>query len=148
MTGDDFLQLAGELFARSRTPSEALCRTAISRAYYGVFHLTGDYFDKLGCPSSGHGVGPQWLKASGEPVAMRAAELLSELYSARRSADYELSHPKAIARFCNLNYVRDLIEQANELKSLLASCDKEPVRAVVKTGIEAWREKSGQPNLR
>ena len=33
MTGDEFLKLASQLFVQSRTPSEALLRTVISRAY-------------------------------------------------------------------------------------------------------------------
>jgi hypothetical protein len=48
MTGDDFLALAGKLLANSPNPSEAVCRTAISRAYYGAFHLGRAFLKELG----------------------------------------------------------------------------------------------------
>jgi len=37
MTGNDFLDLAVELFTKNRSPNEAMCRTIVSRAYYGAF---------------------------------------------------------------------------------------------------------------
>ena len=46
MNGDDFIQLAGKL-ATSADP--ASLRSAASRAYYGAFHLAGEFLvDMMG----------------------------------------------------------------------------------------------------
>ena len=44
MTGDDFINLAGKL---ATSPDEASLRTAVSRAYYGAFHLALAFFDDI-----------------------------------------------------------------------------------------------------
>jgi uncharacterized protein (UPF0332 family) len=48
MTGADFIELAGKLLASARIPTEAACRTAISRSYYGAFHLARAFFADMG----------------------------------------------------------------------------------------------------
>lgn len=141
MTGDDILKLAGELFAKSRTPSEALCRAIIGRAYYSAFHLACDYLRGLGFATSGHGVPRLWLQASGEPNAIRAGELLADLYSARYRADYELNKARAVADSRNPEFVKDQIEWASDVKSLLEACNTEPHRSAIKAGIEAYRQR-------
>jgi uncharacterized protein (UPF0332 family) len=141
MTGDDFLRVAGELFAPllagKRPVDEALCRTVIGRAYYGAFHLAKAYLDQLGVKTGTHGKPASFLAVSGEAHSLLAGRHLSELYEARRRADYSLSQARVTAECCNLHFVKDQIEKAIEVKALLDKCLVEPVRSQVKAGIEA-----------
>jgi len=149
MTGDDFLKVASELVAPFLTgkqvAKEALFRTIISRSYYGAYHLAIAYLASLGLPSSSdHGLAKRWLVEAGEPNARRAGRLLEDLYSARQRADYRLGDPKAISNAQSVEFVRDQIEQASYLKSLLEKCSVEPARSAVKDGIERFRKRSAR----
>lgn len=145
MTGDDFLQVAAELFAPmlagKRPVNEAWCRTAIGRAYYGAFHLAKAYLDQLGVRTGTHGKLPELLAVSGHADSILAGRYLSELYEARRKADYDLTQARITAECCNLHFVKDQIERASEVKALLDKCRIEPVRSVVKAGIEANQDR-------
>lgn len=148
MSGDDFLKVAGELIAPyltgKKAASEALCRTIISRSYYGAYHMAVAYLVSLGLPStSNHEIPKRWLVASGDPNAKKAGRLLEDLYSARRRADYLLSDPRAVSESRDLNFVKDQIEWARDVKSKLEACSVEPVRSAVKAGIEAYRQRTG-----
>ena len=143
MTGNEFLQFAQKLFETGDS-GEALSRTVISRAYYGVYHLAVDYLRIIGFPSSGHGKPPEWLRASGVHSARKAGELLAELATARNNADYDLAQSRVIARVRDKNFVNDLLEQASEVKSLLLACGAEPTRSDVKAGIDAYRQRTGR----
>ena len=149
MTGDDFLRVASELLAPYLTDrkvaDEALFRTIISRAYYGACHVAIAYLANLGLPSSSdHGLAKRWLVEAGEPSAKRAGRLLEDLYSARQRADYRLSDPKAIGNAQSVEFVKDQIEQALDLKLLLDKCSVEPARSAVKDGIEQYRKRSAR----
>ena len=141
MTGEDILKLDGELFARNKSPSEALCRAIVGRSYYGAYHLALAFFEELGLPrSSDHKIPSQWLAGSGEPSARKASRLFETLYAARRRADYDLNHPRAIAESRDLAFVKDQIEAATDIKLLLEACRQEPRRSHVRTGIENFRK--------
>lgn len=47
MNPDDFVSLAGKLAANANA-DEATYRTAVSRAYYGAFHLAAAFLAELG----------------------------------------------------------------------------------------------------
>jgi hypothetical protein len=142
MTGDDILKLAGELFARDRSPSEALSRNVIGRSYYGAFHLALALITDLGLPEpSGHKGPVHWLVASGEQNAVKAGRSLDALYEARHRADYKLSVQRAIDESRDLHFVKCQVELANEIKSLLSSCAVEPARSQVLAGITAFRQR-------
>lgn len=47
MTGDDFIQFAGKIAVLPSSDAAAL-RTAVSRAYYGAFHLAKELLRDLG----------------------------------------------------------------------------------------------------
>jgi len=147
MTGDDFLKLAGLLFApyqtREKSASEALARTIINRSYYGAHHLAVAFLTSLGFPTSRHGTPNDLLVDSGHPEAKKAGRLLADLYEARQRADYRLNDPKAIREASEANYVEDQVESAKKVKSILEQCDLEPTRSAVKAGIEAYRQRTG-----
>jgi hypothetical protein len=146
MTGDDILKLAGELLARSTSPSEALCRNIVGRAYYAAYHMALQLFADLGLPKlSDHKVPVLWLKASGEPSAKKAGGLLEDLYAVRRRADYELNRQRAVAESRDLQFVKRQVEMAADVKSLLAACAIEPAKSKTFSGIQAYLQRTGRP---
>lgn len=142
MTGDEFLKLASHLFVQTRTPNEALLRTVISRAYYAAYHVALDFLVDLELPeTSDHGVPPQWLESSGHADAIAAGRHLRDLYSARRKEDYDLKNPRSIRIVQNMDFVRDQIERASDIKVLLDRCRAEPARSQVAQTIQAHRQR-------
>ena len=73
MSGDDFLKLAGLLFApyqtRAKSATEALSRTIINRSYYGAHHLAVAFLESLGFPVSSlrHRITSLWPRATLRP---------------------------------------------------------------------------------
>jgi hypothetical protein len=140
MTGDDFIKLAGELYARSASPGEAACRTIVGRAYYGAYHLTLAFLADLGLPlTSDHKMPVRWLIGSGNQVAKKVGRLLEDLYESRRRADYKLDDLRVTREFQELRFVKTHIEMAADVKSLLATAAIEPARSEILAGIESFR---------
>lgn len=152
MTGEEFLKLASELFAPfvtgSKPANEALFRTIVGRAYYGAYHLASEFLEQLGFPTSTHGAPPEYLQGSREESARQAGSLLANFYQFRRRADYELTNPMTIKDCNSLNFVKDQIERAIKIKSLIAKCKEEPARSLIRAGIEAHRRTSGNSRNR
>ena len=139
MTGDEFLKLAVELFTKNRAPSEALCRTIVSRAYYAAFHLARAYTVQLGFPETDkHRFLSDALSASGEPSVTRAGDLLQYLATARGRADYDLAKPNVIKQVQNGDYLKGIIESADNVKELLIKANSDQAKAQAKTGISAF----------
>jgi hypothetical protein len=82
-----------------------------------------------------------WLTESGIAQARRAGRILEDLYQARRRADYELTHPSAVRESRDLQFVKNQIELASDIKLLLAACAVEPAKSQVRAGIEAYRQR-------
>jgi uncharacterized protein (UPF0332 family) len=137
MDAVDFISLAGKL-AASKNAGEAAYRTAVSRAYYGAFHLATSYLEELGfsAPRTAnvHVFVQHHLNGSGQPSACTAASLLGDLHAARNRADYQLSHPAAgsqsVAKLC--------VETAHEIQAALVACTQSPIREQVRSGITAY----------
>ena len=76
MNGDDFIQLAGKL-ATSADP--ASLRSAVSRAYYGAFHLAGEFLADIGRPvphhANAHVLGTSIVMARGGSANTRSPRL-------------------------------------------------------------------------
>jgi len=53
MDGSDFIALAGKL-AAGPAAGEATYRTAVSRAYYGAFHIARSFLAELGLQPVGN----------------------------------------------------------------------------------------------
>src|SRR5439155_22425506 len=119
MTGDEFLKLAGKLFEPyvngSKPANEALFRAIVGRAYYGSFHLAKEFLEGLGIPTGKHEALPEYLRASNEPSAKRASEMLATLYQFRSDADYKLTDSRAIRDFNNFRFVNDQINRADKV---------------------------------
>jgi uncharacterized protein (UPF0332 family) len=145
MDAVDFILLAGKL-AASANAHEAVCRTAVSRSYYGAFHLAAAFLAELGffAPRTAnvHVFVQHHLTGSGQPSACTAASLLSDLHAARNRADYQLSNPKAgthaVAKWC--------VELAHEIRTALLQCAQSPAKEHVRAGITAYLQRiSGTP---
>jgi uncharacterized protein (UPF0332 family) len=132
MTGDDFLELAAKL-KEMAAPNEATHRTAISRAYYGAYHLARAFLAELGV-RVGKDHGDVWnrLGKSGVVDAKKAATMLAVLHENRVVADYQLESTKPR----NAAFVEDNIERARAVRLLPLACRQEPKRTEVKEGIE------------
>ena len=139
MNGADFIDLAADLFAKSRLPSEALCRTIVSRAYYGAFHLARAYFVSLGFPETDqHRFLSDALMASGEPSAVRAGDLLRDLRTARGRADYDIAKPNVSKQVQGLDYLKLQIENATDVKALLGAASTAEAKALATGGISKF----------
>jgi hypothetical protein len=137
MTGDAFLAYAAEIVATSN-PGEAACRTAISRAYYGVFHIATDFLCSID-PKVGDRHDRIWkyLQISGHPSAIEAGKHLSSLYQERQRADYRLDNE----RWGQHPHAKKCVERAKSVSELLTTC--EPAKDVITAGIQAYLQKLG-----
>ena len=149
MTGDEFIKLATDLLlGKARSPSEALCRTIASRAYYGAFHLARAYVVQLGFPETDkHRFLADCLSASGESSVVRVGDLLRVLATARGKADYDIAIPSVVKQVQQNSYLMDLIERADTVKDLLTKASTTPAKAQAKAGISIyWRQSSSSPS--
>src|SRR4051812_14084962 len=93
MDAHEFLQCASKLLAIG-TPSAN--RSAVSRAYYGAFHVAKALLEAYGFrfPYSdrSHGEVKRLLLWSDDKQVTDAASLLSDLRTMRNRADYELTN--------------------------------------------------------
>jgi uncharacterized protein (UPF0332 family) len=140
MRPDDFIAAAGKLAAIAQG-NEALLRSAVSRAYYGVFHLT---LELLGAASidlprnaSAHVRCRRLLAACGQPLANDIAEVLADLHADRIRADYRLTDNRyrAFAR------VQSSIERANDAAGWIAECTQEPIRSEIASELKSCIER-------
>jgi uncharacterized protein (UPF0332 family) len=138
MTDNDFLELADLFLSQLPQASEALHRTVVSRAYYGVYHLASTFLGELGfAHGRDHGLPPRLLMVAGDNNAREAGKLLNDLQGERVKADYDL----ASRRFLQLELAKEIVHSAHEAKRLLEACRAEPARSLIKSGIEAWQRR-------
>lgn len=137
MDAADFMNLAGKLAAAANA-GEATYRTAVSRAYYGAFHLALTFLAELGftAPRTAnvHVFVQHHLNGSGQPTACRAASLLSDLHAARNRADYQLGNPTAAAQ----SIAKLCVATAYEVQSELLACRQSPIREQVQAGVASY----------
>jgi uncharacterized protein (UPF0332 family) len=140
MDGKDFIALGGKL-AAAPTAGEAAYRTAISRAYYGAFHVARSLLVELGFAPVGnanvHAFVQHYLNGSRHPDARRAATLLSHLQAERNRADYRLDDPQAGSQ-------RDamlLIERAHLAVSALERCSADDARDSLRQAIAEYERR-------
>lgn len=138
MTGDDLIALASHLIVNTAFgKAEARYRSAISRAYYGAFHVVVAFLDEVGSVRvvenhTGHEQARQLLQASRVPSIVRVADLLTDLRSARNQADYKLSR----RGFESQSRAQKWVEAAALISSTLAACRGEPTRSEVALAIQ------------
>jgi len=111
----DFLGLAQEL-AGGGNPAKN--RTAINRAYYSAYHTGKAILAQMKCPTSRHGDVWDLLRHSGSEQVEDAGDSLSDLYSQRHKADYELLKPGPE----DDKTAKAVIEQAEKVIRCLDEC--------------------------
>lgn len=116
MTGDDFISMAMQLLAGD---SEPHLRTAVSRAYYGAFHIGRDFVRKCGIlipagPEAHKSI--RWCLANaGSQELDKVALQLESLRSARNKADYDLTDRK----FANRSSVTVHVQRAASIAAAI-----------------------------
>lgn len=127
MTPDEFLVLATRL---SASTGEAELRSAVSRAYYDVFHAARLLIEDCGvaCPESAeaHDKVSKCLQNSQHANIVATGDKLSSLRTARNRADYRLQD----TRYGNPNYVAVQMAIAREIADALriAQTDVQAIR--------------------
>ena len=91
MDASDFITFAG----RTVNLGKAGARSAISRAYYGAFHIACDILLELNArvPRGGksHNLVPQYIHSANHALGTLAAKMLLDLHTERIRADYDMS---------------------------------------------------------
>ena len=133
MTGADYIDFAARIAATYADP--ASCRSAISRAYYGAFHIAKSLFDRLQARpprnANVHVFIQHRLANCGHPLAVEAGRFLADLYADRLNSDYNLEK-KQVER---VGYARTSVETAKRIQVALEACDNVQALAQIKAGI-------------
>ncbi len=137
-SADEIVALAGKLFI-THSNSAAALRTVVSRAYYGAYHATGDYFVELGLSRGRQHNYHFDLLNCNQSEARLAGQVLEDLRSRRVIADYELEDERVEDRA----FAQYAVVSARKIQSLLERLHQEPLRTTVKAGIEAYRQRIG-----
>ncbi len=137
-----FLQFDLELVARKKPdqpPEPVQLRSAVSRAYYAVYHVGRVLLKQLGFSlGDSHGDVPNYLQNSGDNKLMKVASELNSLYGARRKADYFLDNKDVESEKKATNHVL----QAEELIRQMDGFSQDQQRmASAATFIQNWRKK-------
>jgi uncharacterized protein (UPF0332 family) len=94
MDAREFHTLAQQL---SLAATEAAWRSAVSRAYYAVFHVARQLMEDLGftVPRADRAYAYLWLRLAncGDPQVQQAGNALDDLQRDRNWADYDLKRP-------------------------------------------------------
>jgi hypothetical protein len=135
MNPDEFLDLAIKL---SNGPSEAERRTAVSRAYYGIFHLAHKLVTMCGvrlAVNEAHAKLCHCLKSGCKNSdAQSAGSKLDTLRESRRRSDYELGDGNCK----NARWVQLQIGLARQAADALALCSRDPVFAEISAEIREY----------
>lgn len=141
MTGADFIAVAGKL-AVGANSDEAAFGSAVSRAYYGAYHIAISLLADLGFPlpanANAHVFAQRTLVGSGHQAARQAGYLLGDLHADRIRADYKPENRGVGAqRFAKLR-----VETAVAIQVALSAYRSEPARDELKAGIAAYLQKT------
>jgi uncharacterized protein (UPF0332 family) len=139
MNGVHFIDFAAKIAA---TYSDAgSCRSVISRAYYGAFHLAKSLLDRVGSRpprnANAHVFTQHRLMNCGHATAVEAGQLLRDLYADRLNADYSLERRQVES----LGYARTAVETARRIQNLIKSCDQNDVYEQIGTGISEYERR-------
>lgn len=139
MTGDDFIAVAAKIAATYSDP--ASCRTAVSRAYYGAFHLAKSFLADIGIKpprnANTHVFIQHHLAGSGHTTAGSIASLLGDLHEGRLHADYDLNYKQIES----VLQARASVERATRIQVAVNECRTSQAQAVIKAGIEVYEKK-------
>jgi hypothetical protein len=140
MNAQDFLDFAGKTAHLHREP--AGCRSTISRAYYGAFHLASEFMLELGISiDANHGHLQHDFRAGQHPDAIDIGAWLQELHSLRVKADYRLREPSVEMVAMGVQCVETAQELKRRLDSLRGTLQSGEDRRTFVEAIAAYRRK-------
>jgi hypothetical protein len=138
MTGKEFIALANKL---AKEAGAAECRSAVSRAYYGAFHVALALLARTGVVLPPAPEAHQKLRfcllPSGEVSGAEAGEKLESLRRDRNRADYDLGQ----SRSEDTDFARRQVRVALEIAHCVESCGAEPAWSRFRTNIRAYATK-------
>ena len=140
MAPNEFISVATQFLSGE---GEGRFRSAVSRAYYGAFHIARDFLSDCGVVI---GIDPlahrniRWCLAnSSEQLIERAGRLLETLRESRNEADYKLSS----TRFSLRSNAKAEVELAIQISTLLAAYQADEARNRVAPNIRVYASKLG-----
>lgn len=125
MDANEFIELAGKLVGQGKPGA----RSAVSRAYYGAFHMAMALLDEFatspGATPQAHVLVSNFLLTTGNADAKHAGRLLSDLHGERIKADYRIDN----ASVETITFAQVAVETAHEIRNKLNSysgtCDSD-----------------------
>jgi uncharacterized protein (UPF0332 family) len=134
-----FLEVAKKFL---NIPSEAAYRSAVSRAYYAVFHEASTFLRQLGFKIAkgpqAHGEIPARFSNCGVADGVQIARYLNELHHRRILADYDLKSDDFGAQFKSAIWIAQAEQAILKLNTLSAS---QNICTQIRKGIQAYEEK-------
>ena len=141
MNGEQFLTLAAELISG---PTEAHYRSAVSRAYYGAFHIARRLLEDVGVHlprgEQVHAKAIYCLQDCGEQSAAEAAAYLEILRTERNRADYDLDRTVYQQRVAEAQ-----VRKAQYIVAALQQCRSGPNAADFRAKVRAHASLLGLP---
>ncbi len=139
MDGQQFLEISKK---HLNIPSEAAYRSAVSRAYYALFHAVATFTASLGFPSvkgpQAHGQLPARLNSCGVEEGMQIGRWLKELHRQRLSADYDLASEGFSPQFRSAVWVAQAEQAVIKLNAIAASPN---LCIQIRNGIRMYKDK-------
>jgi uncharacterized protein (UPF0332 family) len=136
MNPSDFITFAAQVVGFKA----AGARSAVSRAYYGVFHCASALLEELGLhiqARSLHGKLDLILADCGNENGDQAGKLIGDLHSDRIKADYKLAETRVETREFAINTVEAANVAHKKIELLRADCGNASVRDAVTTAIRS-----------
>jgi uncharacterized protein (UPF0332 family) len=119
------------------------CRSAISRAYYGAFHVAAEILRRNGFPilenATAHEQVKRHLLGSRDTTVIAIGSQLGDLRSMRNKADYELRLAKVEDKKTAELWVSSAGQHIRSLEASFAG----PNRAKIVAAIQEWKKQSG-----
>jgi uncharacterized protein (UPF0332 family) len=138
MDGKDFL-ISAKKFVRSQF--EADLRSAISRAYYALFHSAAQFLAELGFHIEQgpgvHGAVRNRLYNCGVEQLVDFAQTMDELRTQRNKADYDMNSKE----FQNQAISALKVAAAELASEIVSQCNVEPLRSQIRNNIREYERK-------
>jgi uncharacterized protein (UPF0332 family) len=141
MDAADFYRLAARLVEEKEPAS---CRTAVSRAYYALFHVARDLLDenkfRIDRSDSAHEQVFRHLHNSGDPEVAEIGQYLNDLRSRRNKADYRIDDPKWEHPATSRLFVLRVEGQMKAIKVAFSAAER---KGAIVRAIDTWRQAIG-----
>jgi uncharacterized protein (UPF0332 family) len=139
MQGEDFLFPAEQLL---KMPSEAAYRSAVSRAYYAVFHCGAEFLSGLGIQASRgpqtHGQLQARVNNCGVTEFQQLYRIIYRLYDNRLLADYDLKSKEFQSQATTALW----LASAKQAIAIIKDCKKaQNLCNQIRQGIRAYENK-------